>query len=652
MADTAGGSVGRAFGRDVDMPVHAALSRDDGDRWTGSGHDVAPAAVIQPALVALTGNAQIDGLLWGWQWGDTDLTFRFPGSANEYLAQFPGGPGYQGVSGFQPFSNFQANQIVNFGLSNLSLFSGLTFTHDANFGGGNLRFAIADTIWYENGHGTPGPHGPGGGRSAEGNPPDPTFSTFSAMGDTWYIAGSYANPVLGSFSYSAGLLHEVGHALGLKHGHHTQPRNDGQGGQVTLPTLPGNVDSQEFSIMTYRSYIGHDVQNVGASGQEEYPWTYMMLDLQALQYMYGANFGPGSNEGDSVYSFDAATGEMTIGGNSFGASYHAKVLLTIWDGGGEDTYDFSNHGSDQTISLVPGGWTTFNPAQLANLSLGQQGNPVNLARGNVANALQYQGDLRSLIENAKGGTGDDKITGNVVANDLYGGGGGDSLYGGDGNDLLNTGAGSDRGYGGTGKDRLLGSSGNDFLKGGDAADTIRGGTGGDSLYGEAGNDLLEGEDGADFLSGADGNDRIFGGAANDDLRGAIGDDTLDGGADDDRLTGSLGADRQTGGTGADTFIFLTADSGVSATTRDTVTDFRRADGDQLDLSGIDGNAVANGVQALTFIGRDVAFTGAKGEVRFDSAQHWLEINTDNDLAAEIRVVLSGVNNVGLPDLML
>jgi alkylation response protein AidB-like acyl-CoA dehydrogenase len=34
-----------------------------------------------------------------------------------------------------------------------------------------------------------------------------------------------------------------------------------------------------------------------------------------------------------------------------------------------------------------------------------------VAVGNISNALQYQGDTRSLIENAKGGAGNDAITG-------------------------------------------------------------------------------------------------------------------------------------------------------------------------------------------------------------------------------------------------
>jgi Ca2+-binding RTX toxin-like protein len=47
------------------------------------------------------------------------------------------------------------------------------------------------------------------------------------------------------------------------------------------------------------------------------------------------------------------------------------------------------------------------------------------ARGNVANALMFQGNTASLIENAKGGAGADTLIANQVANQLTGNGGND-----------------------------------------------------------------------------------------------------------------------------------------------------------------------------------------------------------------------------------
>jgi serralysin len=95
--------------------------------------------------------------------------------------------------------------------------------------------------------------------------------------------------------------------------------------------------------------------------------------------------------------------------------------MTIWDGGGNDTYDLSNYGNGTTIDLRPGQWTTTSQTQIADLG------DLHDARGNIANALLYNGDPRSLIENAISGSGNDTLIANQAANHLTGGGGADNF---------------------------------------------------------------------------------------------------------------------------------------------------------------------------------------------------------------------------------
>ncbi len=100
--------------------------------------------------------------------------------------------------------------------------------------------------------------------------------------------------------------------------------------------------------------------------------------------------------------------------------------MTTWDGGGNDTYDFSNYTSNLNVDLRPGAWTTVSSSQLASLGSGHY------AAGNIANALLYNNNPASLIENAVGGSGNDTITGNAADNHLTGGGGNDTIDGGGG----------------------------------------------------------------------------------------------------------------------------------------------------------------------------------------------------------------------------
>ncbi|MFW8584431.1 M10 family metallopeptidase C-terminal domain-containing protein [Rhizobium beringeri] len=188
----------------------------------------------------------------------------------------------------------------------------------------------------------------------------------------------------------------------------------------------------------------------GHSAGDQSQQSFMPADIAALQYLYGANFT--TNGGDTTYSWDPTTGEQFHNGVGQGAPATNTIYGTVWDGGGIDTYDLSNYSSDLKIDLAPGAMSTFSESQLAVRKLSAS-NIITPPEGNIANALLYNNDPRSLIENAKGGSGADTILGNIAANTLSGGGGNDALSGKEGNDTLN---------GGAGNDGLLGGAGNDI----------------------------------------------------------------------------------------------------------------------------------------------------------------------------------------------
>jgi serralysin len=184
------------------------------------------------------------------------------------------------------------------------------------------------------------------------------------------------------------------------------------------------------------------------------PQTLMMLDIAALQHMYGADYL--TNPGKTDYKWDSGTGALTITENDVSQtpidlSPTNNIFMTVWDGGGTDTYDFSGYTNPSvgiSIDLRPGHWVTINDLALynpdPNLDHSQRadllaGTGEHFATGNIANALIDPGnptETASLIENAIGGTGNDILIGNDVGNKLTGGDGSDILTGGAGNDFF------------------------------------------------------------------------------------------------------------------------------------------------------------------------------------------------------------------------
>jgi hypothetical protein len=235
------------------------------DKTDDSGFSVDSIAFSnKPPEVGLTGNDDIDGLFWGWKWDHKDLTYSFPTSSTEYTQN-----GYKSVTGFEAMNAAQQTAYAKI-IANFGGVCGLKFTQTAS-ANADIRFAEANQIDYSDGKGS---HVPGTG-TAEGNPPDPARATVG-WGDCWFTHTTYDTPDIGSFAYAAGLMHELGHSLGLKHGHVTQ---NGHG--ITFPKLPADHDSYEYSVMTYHQYVGDTTPGDDAP---DHPTTLMQDDIAALQY--------------------------------------------------------------------------------------------------------------------------------------------------------------------------------------------------------------------------------------------------------------------------------------------------------------------------------------------------------------------------------
>jgi serralysin len=508
-----------------------------------------------PAVVTYnpTSDPYINGVLGDIKWAGNTFTYSFPTSASFYGASYGEG---ETNDAFEALSTTQQG-MTRAALKMYASVANLTFVEIGETASqhGDLRFAMSDlpkTAWA---------YFP---------------STRATGGDAWFNNSSryYDNPLKGNYA-SLTFIHEIGHALGLEHAHEHF-------------AMPQDRDSMEYTVMSYRSYLGASTTTGYTNETWGYAQSLMMYDIAALQHMYGANYA--TNSGGTTYSWSPTTGEMFIDGVGQGAAGANRILMTVWDGGGADTYDFSQYTTALKVDLRPGEWTTTSATQLAKLHY----NGSKTAIGNIANALLYNNQTQSLIENAVGGSGDDSLTGNQTANSLKGGAGADRLDGGAGNDRLDGGAGSDtavfsgqrshysvtyladgsiqiadlRGGAPDGWDIALNTEWFQFLDATLSFDDVRLGTSNPpvvatptvvsvptagepsavNLVGTTGNDTLNGEVGNDILSGLSGNDVLHGGAGSDHLNGGKGTDCISYAAS----TGSVLADLLSGkGSGGD-----------------------------------------------------------------------------------------------------
>ncbi|MDO8271980.1 MAG: M12 family metallo-peptidase [Gammaproteobacteria bacterium] len=179
------------------------------------------------------------------------------------------------------------------------------------------------------------------------------------------------------------LMHEIGHALGLKH---PFEEPDTIGETATAPYLTGTEDNHNWTVMSYHT------------DPALYSFAYSPLDIAALQYLYGVNTS--ARAGNDTYFFSDSSGNF------------------IWDGAGIDTIDASLSRLPVNINLTPGHWGFKGAARAEKITA----------------AGQITVNFGTVIENLKGSSSNDTLTGNDAANVLTGGNGDDMLDGGAGVD--------------------------------------------------------------------------------------------------------------------------------------------------------------------------------------------------------------------------
>jgi hypothetical protein len=385
-----------------------------------------PSTTMQASDVVLSGTTNIDALISGTKWGGVTgqgvtITYSFPWTSSSSAT-------FSAPSSSSSYSTLgEPTAAYHFGLDDTqqaaarlaleawSHVANVTFQEvsESSTNVGDIRFA-----WTSANMSTSSSEQAWGWA---GYPDD----YWPSGGDIWIAYGTQngadTDPdwAAGNYNYMA-LIHELGHALGLKHSFEDSP------------VLPASLESTQYTVMSYteiENNLFRDVIPTNGSYSFEfssiYPDTPMVLDIAAIQYLYGANMT--YRTGDDVYTYDPAT----------------PFFRTLWDAGGEDTISASNFSTDCRIDLTPGSYSTLRIVS-DPLPSGYTGGSTPTYDGTKNLGIAYD----CTIENATGGSGNDTLVGNEANNELRGGAGVDTLSGGSGRDTLYGDAGNDLIYGG------------------------------------------------------------------------------------------------------------------------------------------------------------------------------------------------------------
>jgi hypothetical protein len=272
---------------------------------------------------AASGDHRIDALISAFKWSPPTVTYSF------YSSAVFGGAYYGRETGARdPSEAVKRNVREIMAVYSSALNLPLVEVAESATSVGQIRVLVSDISYY-----------------AYAYYPSST-SIFSVGGDV-HLNGVYdrvgdtngfQHPA-GEHGYSA-LVHEIGHALGLKHPHEGSA------------TLPAGEDTDTNTIMSYK-FLGSA------------PSTPMAYDLLALQYLYGSR---ATRAGNDTYRFTREGVDQWVSAGELVIDTPYATKQTIWDAGGYNVLDFTAvppSSSGYRLDLRPMGWLTSGSAYAA-----------------------------------------------------------------------------------------------------------------------------------------------------------------------------------------------------------------------------------------------------------------------------------------------
>lgn len=202
----------------------------------------------------------------------------------------------------------------------------------------------------------------------------------------YQIAAADLDTLRKSYGWTT-LVHEIGHALGLKH-----PGNyNAGGGGASTPYLPKTLDSRQWTVMSYSGAPAATATSGTGPATSQNPQTLMVYDIAALQFLYGKST-------DDTYLADFQTTDFSSTWNGF---------QTVWSGNPAGiTFDLGDRTNKVIVDMRPGTYSSVSRFNDSGLAFGSQYTSVTTGTGND---VIYAGLYEATIDGGGGNTDNDTV---------------------------------------------------------------------------------------------------------------------------------------------------------------------------------------------------------------------------------------------------